>query len=39
MICFVKERSNYYNFDNCLFNLNFIDLIDKNELEDKVKKI
>lgn len=34
----IKERSDCFNFENCLFNLNWIDEIQSDLLENKVKE-
>lgn len=34
----IKERSSFFDFNNCLFNLNFIDEIENDLIEDKIKE-
>ena len=34
---YIKAKTDTFNFNNCLFNLNYFDKVKKNEIEDKIK--
>ena len=38
IIKYIKDRSNNFDFNNCLFNLNFIDEIEEDLLDEKIKE-
>ena len=38
IIQYIKEKDGSFNFNNCLFNINYIDLLKKNEIDDLVKR-